>query len=141
MSTLRQAGVVPFRQRDKDTVFCLITTSSGRHWTLPKGIIEQGDTARDTALKEALEEAGLRGTLVGDPVGSFEQTKWGQTFHVCVYLMEVETADSVWEEKGFRRRRWCDADTALALVADRPVAAVLRRAIERLAAGAETTTD
>ena len=135
--TPRQSGVIPFQRRANDTAFCLITTSSGRRWTFPKGIIERGDSARETALKEALEEAGLHGTLVDDVIGSFEQTKWGQTFRVAVYLMEVTSEDRVWEEQGFRQRRWCDAATALALIADRPMAPILRLAIERLSAGTE----
>ena len=86
-------------------------------------------------MKEAVEEAGLHGALVGDAIGSFEQTKWGQTFTVAVYLMDVTAVDRVWDEQGFRKRRWCDTDTALALVADRPIAPVLRQAIKRLSAG------
>ena len=136
MPTLpQQAGVIPFQRREKETVFCLITTSSGHQWTVPKGIIERGDSARETALKEAVEEAGLHGAIVGDAIGSFEQTKWGQTFLVAIYLMEVATENATWEEQGFRQRRWCDADTALALLAHRPIAAILRLAIEQLSAG------
>ena len=131
----QQAGVIPFKRREGETVFCLITTSSGHQWTFPKGIIERGDSARETALKEAVEEAGLHGELVGDAIGSFEQTKWGQTFTVAVYLMDVTAEDRVWSEQGFRKRRWCDANSALALVADRPIAPILRQAIKRLSTG------
>ena len=104
----RQAGVITVSAASQGIrAFCLITTSSGRHWTFPKGVIERGASPRETALNEALEEAGLHGTIVDDVIGSFEQTKWGETFWVAVYLMEVTTEDRVWEEQGFRRRRWC----------------------------------
>lgn len=88
----RQAAAIPFRRDGERLSFCLVTTSGGGKWTFPKGIIEPGATVRETALKEAFEEAGLHGTLVGDPIGSFEQTKWGDTFSVEVYLMDVTRA-------------------------------------------------
>ncbi len=126
----RQAGVIPFRRQSGVTTYCLVTTSSGRRWTIPKGIIERGESAREAALKEAYEEAGLHGELIGAPVGSFTQKKWGLTFTVEVYLMDVTHADDAWPESGFRLRRWCDADTALELLRNRPVAEVFRAALE-----------
>ena len=127
----RQAGVIPFRRQSGVTTFCLITTSSGRRWTIPKGIIEASESARETALKEAMEEAGLHGELIGPPVGSYAQKKWGLNFTVDVFLMNVAHVDQQWPEASFRRRRWCDADTALALLKNRPVASVFRQAIEK----------
>ena len=82
-----------------------------------------------TALKEAHEEAGLHGRVVGDPVGSYLYAKWGRTFTVDVFLMEVTGEDDHWEEMAFRERRWCDGATALELVGSRPVTEVLRTAI------------
>ena len=128
----RQAAAIPFRRNGNEFSICLVTTSGGSKWTFPKGIIEPGETARETALKEAFEEAGLHGTLVGDPIGSFEQTKWGDTFSVEVYLMEVTRADTTWEEKQMRQRRWCDGDEALALVQGRPIAALFLESVRRL---------
>ncbi len=128
----RQVGVIPFRHYSDVTSFYLVTTASGRRWTIPKGVIELGDSARETALKEAIEEAGLHGELIGAPIGSFTQKKWGFNFTVEVYLMNVTHVDEVWLEAGFRRRRWCDADTALALVRNRPVVDVFRRSVECL---------
>ncbi len=34
-------------------------------WALPKGLIDQGETAAETALREVAEEAGVEGRLVG----------------------------------------------------------------------------
>jgi len=67
----RQASAIPFRVRDGAVSFCVITTSSSGKWGFPKGIIEAGDSAPATALKEAREEAGLHGEIVGAPVGEF----------------------------------------------------------------------
>ncbi len=127
-----QAGAIPFRRRKGRLSFCLITTSDGSKWGFPKGIIEPGDTAERTALKETREEAGLRGEVVGNPVGSFEQTKWGTTFIVEMYLMKVSRVDDAWDEQGVRQRRWCDGDEAAELLEGRPVEPVFREARRRL---------
>ena len=129
----RQAAAIPFRRDGTEFSFCLVTTSGGGNWTFPKGIIEPGDTARETALKEAFEEAGLYGTLIGGPVGSFAQTKWGSTFSVEVYLMNVTKADRTWDEAHLRQRRWCDREEALDLVRGRPVAPLFLESLRRLA--------
>ena len=34
-------------------------------WALPKGLIDKGETAAETALREVAEEAGVEGRLVG----------------------------------------------------------------------------
>ena len=136
VETLRQAAAISFCRRDGVVTFCLITTAAGDKWGVPKGVIEQGGTPIDTALKEAQEEAGLRGAVIGDKLGSYVHTKWGSTFMVDVYLMEVSQEDDDWQEKSLRQRRWCDGPTALRFVGRRPVGTVLRQAIRKLAQGA-----
>ena len=125
----RQAGVIPFRRRSGEIQFCLVTTSGGGNWTFPKGIIDPGDTARGAALREAIEEAGLHGTLVGPRVGTFQQTKWGTEFTVEMYLMDVSQVDDTWDEQDVRQRRWCSGDAALDLLQGRPVTALLHTAL------------
>ena len=128
----RQAGVIPFRRQSGETRFCLITTSGGGKWTLPKGIVDPGDTVRGAALREALEEAGLHGTLVGPRVGTFQQTKWGTEYTVEMYLMDVSQVDETWDEQDVRQRRWCSGDAALVLLKGHPVVELFHTAIERL---------
>ena len=137
MAASCQAGAIPFRRTDGDPSFCLITTSGGGHWGFPKGIIEPGDTAKKTALKEAREEAGLHGEIVGDRVGSFQQQKWGITWTVEVFLMHVIQVDDVWDEQAVRERRWCDGAQALALVRGRLVEPVFITA-QKLLSGARS---
>lgn len=54
------AGGIVFRmsQDQKDIEILLIQDSKGR-WTIPKGHIEPGENARETAIREIGEEAGL----------------------------------------------------------------------------------
>src|SRR5262249_26119697 len=53
----RQAAAIPI----KDGMVCLITSSNGKRWVIPKGLIDPGHTAGESALLESWEEAGLVG--------------------------------------------------------------------------------
>ena len=55
------SGGIVFRmsENQKDIVILLIQDSKSR-WTIPKGHIEPGETARQTALREVSEESGLK---------------------------------------------------------------------------------
>ena len=61
---VRQAAALPI----KAGKICLITSSNGKRWIIPKGLIEPGQTAAENALQEAWEEAGLVGSLQREPV-------------------------------------------------------------------------
>ena len=122
----QQAAAVPFRRRGGEVEICLITTVNTGRWTIPKGFIDSGDTAAETALREAREEAGIHGRVVGGPVGYYDIIKAGARYTVAVYLMEVGRVDDEWEEQDTRQRRWSAGHHAETLLGDRPVNAVFR---------------
>ncbi|HKY21818.1 MAG TPA: NUDIX domain-containing protein [Vicinamibacterales bacterium] len=129
----QQAAVIPFRGSGRKLEICLIRKKgSKRKWGIPKGFVDRGDTAREAALKEAAEEAGLKGRLVGDPVGRYEYEKWGASLEVTVYLMEVKDEEDDWDEADFRERHWTSLDDAAELLERHPVHPLIKHAIERL---------
>lgn len=105
---LRQSAVVPIA----DGQVCMITSSSGKRWIVPKGMIDAGHTAGESALMEAWEEAGLVGVLRPEPAGSYVYQKYGRTHHVVVFVMEVTEAVSDWPERTIRRREWVSPEVA-----------------------------
>ena len=66
---------------------CLVTSSSGKRWVVPKGCMEPGKTAGELALQEAWEEAGLVGVLQPEPVGSYLYEKFGNSYRA--YMRKV----------------------------------------------------
>ena len=112
---VRQASALPFRRRDGHLEFCVITSTAGR-WGFPKGLIAPGESLVQTALKEALEEAGLHGQILGDPLGWYQITKRGRDMTVAVLLMNVTKCKRSWDEKDFRKRRWVTLDEAMQLL-------------------------
>lgn len=130
----RQAAAVPFRVRGRVVEVALITSSRGDRWVIPKGNIERGERARESALREALEEAGLVGELVGPSLGSFRYEKRGRSRHVAVYLLRVTRELSRWSEDGERRRKWLRLDKALARLRSRELRRLLDDLAERIPA-------
>ncbi|HYV36384.1 MAG TPA: NUDIX hydrolase [Gemmataceae bacterium] len=119
---LKQAAAIPV----KNNKICLVTTSNGKRWIVPKGLIDPGHTASEAALNEAWEEAGLVGVLQPEPVGTYLYSKMGSTYHVVVFLMQVTEAAEDWPERTLRQRAWVSVDEALEEICD----AGLRELIE-----------
>ncbi len=111
---IRQAAVIAMHQG----MICLITSSSGKHWLLPKGNLEQGDKLQQTALQEAWEEAGLVGTLRNTPVGEYRYEKLGRVHRVVVFRMKVTKVKRNWPERNRRRRRWLRPGKAMDRIED-----------------------
>lgn len=53
------SGGIVFRRNKKGEIEILLIQDAKDRWTIPKGHIEEGETAQDTAKREIGEEAGL----------------------------------------------------------------------------------
>jgi len=127
-----QASAIPYRRGKGRLEFCLITSIKRGRWGFPKGIIDPGETASQTALKEAEEEAGLKGRIVGDVLGCYAYRKWGRRLNVKVFLMEVTHVAEKWLEDEMRQRAWCTADEARGRVERAELVDILEIAITRI---------
>jgi phosphohistidine phosphatase len=108
-----QSSVIPYRKRKDSLEILLISSSQMKHWVVPKGIKEPGLSPRDSAAKEACEEAGVEGEVSRSVLGSYTCEKWGATCTVDVYAMEVTAIvpEEQWEER-HRGREWVSPDEA-----------------------------
>lgn len=100
-SVVQSAAIAIYKNR-----ICLVTTSSGKNWIIPKGHRETGDSSRKTARIEAWEEAGVAGPLRDEPVGAYVYERSGKNYRVTVYVMQVEKISDRWPEQNKRKRRW-----------------------------------
>jgi 8-oxo-dGTP pyrophosphatase MutT (NUDIX family) len=121
---IHQAAAIPVREGR----VCLVTSSSGNRWVVPKGHLEPDKTAGQIALQEAWEEAGLVGVLKPEPVGSYLYTKFNNLYHVIVFVMDVTEAAEEWPEDSVRRRVWVDLADALARVQEPGLRELIRAA-------------
>ena len=129
-----QALAVPYRKDGSQHELCLITSISKGRWGFPKGIIDPGETAPETALKEAHEEAGLVGEIVGEPLGTYDDFKWDSRLLVTGYLFRVNGEQGEWLEAGLRQREWVGAEEARERLKDSKQLPLLETALARIAA-------
>ena len=111
----RQSAVVPFLQEAGQLKLVLITSNSAKHWIIPKGIIERGMTPQASAAKEAMEEAGVLGTVSDELISEYEYDKWGGTCHVQVFPLEVTEVLDSWDEQDHRERKCLTPTEALSV--------------------------
>jgi 8-oxo-dGTP pyrophosphatase MutT (NUDIX family) len=110
---VEQSGVIPYRILHGKIEVMLITSSGGKRWVIPKGLIEPDMTPEDSAAKEAWEEAGLLGKVFPDLVGTYEYYKSGCTWQVDVFLLQVKTVVENWPEAYKRKRQWVSIPKAI----------------------------
>ena len=110
----RKAGAIPFRRSEHGVEFLLVTSRKG-NWIFPKGYVDPGESPEEAARKEVREEAGIDGEIVGEAIGSYEESKRGGTSEVVVFLLEYRT-DIPWQESHMRERSWWTAREAACLI-------------------------
>ncbi|CAN7616552.1 NUDIX hydrolase [Pararhizobium sp. LjRoot255] len=100
------------RHPDSGTIAVLLVTSrESLRWIVPKGWPIQGKKPHQVAAIEALEEAGVRGKIRKKPFGYFTYLKVldnGQSVPCIVqlHLMEIESMDETFRERGQRVLEW-----------------------------------
>jgi len=107
-----QSGVIPYRVNQSKTEVLLITSRRRGRWIIPKGVIDPGTKAVESASKEAYEEAGIRGRVSSQPLGNYQYRKWGGICTVQVFALEVLDVLETWPESSFRRRQWIGVEQA-----------------------------
>jgi 8-oxo-dGTP pyrophosphatase MutT (NUDIX family) len=110
----RKAAAIPYRIRKDRVEVVLIRASNGRGWVVPKGWVDDDELPRDAALREAEEEAGLRGVLARKPLGRYHHVNGDGRCRVDVYLMRVTKVLEHWVEDKLRQRRWMRVEAAAA---------------------------
>ena len=131
---IRQAAALPLRQGK----ICLITSSNGKRWIIPKGWPQKGKAPHRSAAREAFEEAGVTGAIRRRSIGSFsyeKRLKKGALVEceVLVFALRVKGQNNKWPERKEREVKWLSAKTAAKAVRERQLGEIIRRLGRRYA--------
>lgn len=119
---LHRVGAIPFDIKEDRIAVLFVTSRRRGRWILPKGLIEKTESHKDCCIREAYEEAGIRGEFLKNfPItarigkstnGSVEQ------IIVTYYPLLVTHQEKKWPEGDKRQRHWALLEDA-ARVTDR----------------------
>jgi 8-oxo-dGTP pyrophosphatase MutT (NUDIX family) len=106
-----QVAALPWREGESGVEIMLVTSRDSQRWILPKGWPEGEENLSGTAAREALEEAGVSGSVEPREFGRYYYGKklssgleW--RCEVLVYPLRVEHVADRWTEMKKRERRW-----------------------------------
>lgn len=129
------AGGVVWRKGDKGIEVVICGRRAERHWGLPKGTPDPGETMEETALREVREETGLE-VKAGEQLGSIEYwfTSGGVRYHKFVHhwLMEPIGGDVADHDHEYDDVEWMPLDEAYHLLSYDNERKILREAAQRL---------
>ena len=142
-----QYGALCYRVKKKrPTVEVLVITSrdTGR-WVIPKGWPMDGKSASAAAAREAWEEAGVKGTIGAEPVGSYHYMKGlphglKVDCRVRVFPLAVDDVCKNFPEKGERRAEWVDCAEAASRVQEPGLKTLILAFEQKMSAGNAATT-
>jgi 8-oxo-dGTP pyrophosphatase MutT (NUDIX family) len=128
---ITQSAAVPYRLREGGTEVLLITPRGGDGWIVPKGKIQADLGARESARREAFEEAGVEGEMHPEPFGEY-QHGGSKGALVSVFLLRLIREYTSWPESHERKRRWVRLEDAPLAVLEPGLARVLQDVVANL---------
>lgn len=116
-ATATSAGGVVVDGRGNVVLIAHRSTRGALQWTLPKGVVEEGETAEVTALREVREETGLEAEIAGklDTIDYWfvwkpEDTRYHKFVHY--FLMRASGGDLADHDFEVEEARWFPFDEA-----------------------------
>jgi ADP-ribose pyrophosphatase YjhB (NUDIX family) len=103
------AGGVVFRvaEGNNKVEILLIQDSKGR-WTIPKGHIEEGESARQTAEREIREETGLQEMKVGSWLGKIN-FRYRRGSSLVLMTTEIFLVKAMGDTDGIKPEKWMNS--------------------------------
>lgn len=127
----QQYAALPWRKGAAGVEIMLVSSRETRRWVIPKGWPIKGHRPSDTALVEAMEEAGLVGEIAEQPIGHYHYKKRRKNgavvpCRVDVFPLGVLRQRESWPEKSERTTRWFGQAEAAEAVVEEELGALIR---------------
>ena len=109
--TDHRVGIIPFAVRGDMIAVLFVTSQTRGRWILPKGRSKKGESDNEASLREAFEEAGIKGkvltqfpmtVMIEKTVSDNEKERVPVTY----YPMHVRKQVDEFPEKNSRERHW-----------------------------------
>lgn len=114
-------GILPIYRGDNNEKQYLVLQSLGGYWGFPKGTPEYSESPKETAIREAHEEAGLN--ISDEELGKEVEYSYAVPLYnrkvtkkVILYPAYVSTRVVDIQRDEIRDYRWVSADTAVKLI-------------------------
>ena len=111
------AGGIIFRHGPQGDIEILLIQDVKDRWTIPKGHIEQGETAEQAARREIAEEAGLADVEILGWIGKihFRYRRLDRLVLMTtqIYLVRVVSGDEIQKEEWMKGIKWFKFNEAL----------------------------
>ena len=130
MDWKKQVGALPVKTDKNGALRVLLVTSrETRRLVIPKGWPWPGVKDHKAAAEEAREEAGIRGKIGKEPVGSYtydkRRTSGSVPVRVKVFLLAVQEELDDWPERDERERKWLTPAKAAEAVVEEELAELI----------------
>jgi len=99
------AGGIVYRRNSKGAVEILLIQDSKGRWTIPKGHIEEGETARQTAEREIREETGLQEMKVQDWLGKIN-FRYRRANSLILMTTEIFLVKAMGNDNKIKPEKW-----------------------------------
>lgn len=107
-------GAVVYRIINGQRRYLLIKNKRSAHWGFPKGHIERGETAEDTAKREVLEETGIHIELLPDFVEESDYSIQGKIEKsVSIFLAKTKDTQTIIQKEEIEDYIWLQYEDAL----------------------------
>ncbi len=130
------SGGIVFRRRNDQVEILLIQDAKDR-WTIPKGHIEEGETAQQTAKREIGEEAGLKKVEVLGWLGKihfrYRRVDKLVLMTTQIYLVRaLGDTDDITKEEWMNDIRWFTFHDALDMIEYEDIGKLMLLAMKRI---------
>ena len=114
------AGGIVYRVTKRGELQIILFQDARERWTIPKGHVEDGETAQETAIREIDEEVGLSGIepicWLGKVNFRYRRQNTLVLMTMQTYLFRVGRNDQPRKEKWMNDVKWFDFDDAIEVI-------------------------